>query len=57
MTSHSSGKIPQALAKIDSRFEYVADRDAALEAWGGHVEPLIRPTPSNGVELARRTEA
>jgi integrase len=48
--NHSSGKIA-GVAKIYNRFEYLAERKAALEAWARHVESLIRPTPSNVVEL------
>jgi integrase len=53
--NHSSGKIA-GVAKIYNRFEYLPERQAALEAWGRHVESLIRPTPSNVVELPRRIE-
>jgi integrase len=49
--NHSSGKIA-GVAKIYNRFEYLPERRAALEAWARHVESLIRPTPSNVVELA-----
>jgi integrase len=54
--NHSSGKI-SGVAKIYNRFEYLPEREAALEAWGRHVERLIRPTPSNVVEIPRRAEA
>jgi integrase len=50
--NHSSGKIA-GVAKIYNRFEYLPERKAALEAWARHVESLIRPTPSNVVELPR----
>jgi integrase len=53
--NHSSGKIA-GVAKIYNRFEYLPERQAALEAWARHVESLIRPTPSNVVELPRRAE-
>jgi integrase len=53
--NHSSGKIA-GVAKIYNRFEYLAERQAALEAWSRHVESLIRPTPSNVVEMPRRAE-
>jgi integrase len=54
--NHSSGKIA-GVAKIYNRFEYLPERKAALEAWARHVESLIRPTPSNIVELPWRAEA
>jgi integrase len=44
--NHSTGKIA-GVAKIYNRYEYAPEREAALEAWGRHVESLIRPTPSN----------
>jgi len=53
--NHSSGKIA-GVAKIYNRFEYLPERKAALDAWARHVESLIRPTPSNVVELPRRAE-
>jgi integrase len=53
--NHSSGKI-SGVAKIYNRFEYLPERKAALEAWGRHVESLIRPSPSNVVKLPRRAE-
>jgi integrase len=53
--NHSSGKIA-GVAKIYNRFEYLPERKAALEAWARHVESLIRPTPSNVVEMPRRAE-
>jgi integrase len=53
--NHSSGKIA-GVAKIYNRFEYLPERKAALEAWARHVQSLIRPTPSNVVELPRRAE-
>ena len=53
--NHSSGKIA-GVAKIYNRFEYLAEQKAALAAWAQHVESLIRPTPSNAVDLPRRAE-
>jgi integrase len=53
--NHSTGKI-SGVAKIYNRFEYITERRAALEAWARHVESLVRPTPSNVVELPRRAE-
>jgi len=53
--NHSGGKIA-GVAKIYNRFEYLPERKAALETWSRHVESLIRPTPSNVVELPWRAE-
>jgi integrase len=53
--NHTTGKI-SGVAAIYNRFEYLPERKAALEAWSRHVESLIRPTPSNVVELPRRVE-
>jgi integrase len=53
--NHSSGKIA-GVAKIYNRFEYLPERQAALDAWARHVESLIRPTPSNVVELLQRAK-
>jgi len=49
--NHSSGMI-RGVAKIYNRFEYLADRAAALEAWARHIEGLMRQTPSNVLEFA-----
>jgi integrase len=49
--NHTGGKI-SGVGAIYNRFEYLVERKAALEAWGRHVESLIRPTASNVVELA-----
>jgi integrase len=54
--NHSSGKI-SGVARIYNRYEYIPERKVALEAWALHIERLIRPTPSNVLELARRAEA
>jgi integrase len=53
--NHSSGKI-SGVARIYNRYEFSTERIAALEAWARHVENLIRPAPSNVVELPRRAE-
>jgi integrase len=53
--NHTTGKI-SGVAAIYNRFEYLPERKAALEAWSRHVESLIRPAPSNVVELPRRVE-
>lgn len=54
--NHSSGKI-SGVARIYNRYEFVAERKAALEAWASHVDRLIRPTASNVIELPRRAGA
>ena len=54
--NHVSGSI-RGVAAVYNRHSYVDERRAALEAWSRHVESLIRPTPSNVVELSRRAEA
>ena len=53
--NHVSGSI-RGVAAVYNRHSYVDERRAALEAWSRHVESLIRPTPSNVVELPRRAE-
>jgi integrase len=53
--NHSSGKIA-GVAKIYNRFEYIPERKAALDTWARHIESLIRPAPSNVIELSRRAE-
>ena len=53
---HSSGKI-SGVARIYNRYEFVAERKAALEGWASHVDRLIRPTASNVMELPRRAGA
>ena len=49
--NHTGGKI-SGVGAIYNRFEYLAERKAALEGWSRHVESLIRPTPSNVVPIA-----
>ena len=53
--NHAGGAI-RGPAAIYNRHAYLDERKAALEAWARHVESLIRPTPSNVVELPRRAE-
>jgi integrase len=48
--NHTEGKI-SGVARIYNRFAYLDERKAALEAWGRHVESLLRPLPSNVVVL------
>lgn len=52
--NHQGGKI-QGVARIYNRHAYEAERRAALDAWSRHIENLIRPTPSNVVELREVT--
>jgi integrase len=49
--NHTSGKI-SGVGAIYNRFEYLAERQAASEAWSRHVESLVRPVPSNVVPLS-----
>jgi integrase len=51
--NHTSGTI-RGVARIYNRHAYGDERKAALEAWSGHVESLVRPVPSNVVPLAAR---
>lgn len=48
--NHTEGKI-SGVARIYNRFAYLDERKAALDAWGRHVESLLRPLPSNVVAL------
>jgi integrase len=52
--NHISGAI-RGVAAVYNRYEYLSERAAALEAWGAHIESLIRPAPagSNIVPLLR----
>jgi integrase len=49
--NHTAGTI-RGVAATYNRFQYLPERQAALEAWGRYVESLIRPTPSNIVRIA-----
>jgi integrase len=51
LLNHTTGKI-SGVAAIYNRFEYLAERKAAIELWSRHIESLIRPIPSNVVVLA-----
>ena len=48
--NHAAGTI-RGVAATYNRFEYLAERQAALDAWGRLVESLVRPVPSNVVQL------
>jgi len=48
--NHVGGTI-RGVAAVYNRHAYVAERKAALEAWGKYVENLIRPMPANVVSL------
>jgi len=48
--NHVSGTI-RGVAAVYNRFEYLEERQAALQAWGRHVDNLVSPQPSNVVEL------
>ena len=49
--NHSTRKI-SGTARIYNRHEYLKEREAALEVLTRHIVSLVRPTPSNVVELA-----
>jgi len=49
--NHTAGTI-RGVAATYNRFQYLPERQAALEAWGRYVESLIRPTPTNAVRIA-----
>jgi hypothetical protein len=48
--NHTAGTI-RGVAATYTRFEYLDERRAALDAWGRFVEGLVRPAPSNVVPL------
>jgi integrase len=48
--NHTAGKI-SGVARIYNRHDYAAERHGALEAWGRHIESLVREVPSNVVQL------
>jgi integrase len=48
--NHTAGTI-RGVAAVYNRFQYLDEREAALEAWGRFVESLVRPVPSNVVPL------
>ncbi len=48
--NHVSGTI-RGVAAVYNRHAYLEERKAALEAWGRHVEALVRPGPTNVVPL------
>jgi integrase len=50
--NHTSGKI-RGVAAIYNRYEYIEERRAALEAWGRHVENLVKPPAANVIALQR----
>jgi integrase len=49
--NHTAGKI-SGVARIYNRHAYLDERKAAIEAWSRHVDSLVRPVPSNVVQLA-----
>jgi integrase len=49
--NHTGRKV-SGTARIYNRHEYLRERQAALEAWSRHIESLVRPAPSNVVELS-----
>jgi integrase len=49
--NHVSGTI-RGVAAVYNRHDYSGERKAALEAWGRYVESLVRPQPSNVIQLS-----
>ena len=49
--NHAAGTI-RGVAATYNRFEYLAERTAALDAWGRLVESMVRPVPANVIQLA-----
>jgi integrase len=49
--NHTGGKI-SGVAATYNRFEYLTERQTALDAWSRHVENIVRGVPSNVVQLA-----
>lgn len=48
--NHQAGTI-RGVAAVYNRFEYLAERKAALEAWGRFVQNLAQPSRANVVSL------
>jgi integrase len=51
--NHSSGAI-RGVAAVYNRFQYLDARQAALEAWGRHVENLVQPGAGNVVPFEKQ---
>ena len=49
--NHTAGTI-RGVAAVYNRFEYLAERKTALEAWGRFVATLVHPTASNVVQIS-----
>jgi hypothetical protein len=49
--NHQAGTI-RGVARVYNRFEYLAERQAALEALGRFVESMVRPVDSKVVSIA-----
>jgi len=53
LLNHKSGTI-RGIAAIYNRYEYGAEKRAALDAWARRLDAIINPTPdSNVVELGK----
>ena len=48
--NHVSGKI-RGVAAVYNRFEYLKERQAALDAWGQYVIGLVMVAPANVIAL------
>jgi hypothetical protein len=57
--NHKGGTTITGVARIYNRFQYLAERKAALDLWAAHIEQLIgltRPRePSNVVQFEQAT--
>ncbi len=54
--NHQSGVI-RGVAAVYNRHAYLDERKAALKVWGRFVETLVRPVPSNAMQLAVKSLA
>jgi integrase len=54
--NHSGGTIA-GVSRVYNRFQYVAERKTALEAWGRFVENLVRPGGGNVVPMKKQAKA
>jgi integrase len=50
--AHKEGVI-RGIGRVYNRYEYLEEREQALEAWGRYVEHLVAPASSNVTELRR----
>jgi integrase len=48
--NHTGGTL-RGVAKVYGRYQYLAEKTAALDAWARHIEALVSGAPSNVVSL------